>query len=334
MISDELFRGVEQVLRPVIINHALRLSRAIGMQMDDAMQEHRVAIAKAMMGYDYNRARGGLHRFADQVLRHNTLSLIYKYTTETRTPHTVCEIDGVHKVVKWKVASLDEQTADGAQTIPPPASDDADPEADMLLREAHERRRKLLMKLYSKLTERERIVFECKCRPDDAFLVYMRNIGASEPTHPVIAQYIGIDKNAVDYSAHHIRDKFTKLAEQEFPDLIEQHITDGTWPMIHHTAGGSADYDFVSRIISERKLDPRPVGAREIRVKDVWGMDKESYPWGVVLILKNGSDYRTLIIEGRVNLSSGGVFGLADGTHKSMIDVVPWYPKLNKGLKG
>jgi DNA-directed RNA polymerase specialized sigma24 family protein len=329
-----MYVDVERVLKPVLMAHAHKLSRAIGMQVDDAIQEHRVALARAMSGYDYNRARGGLHKFADRVLRNNTLSLVYRYTTETRTPHTVCEVDGKHRVVKWRLSSLDDQTSDGAPLIPQPASNDQDPEARMLTEEAHVRRRKLLMRLLSKLSDRERLVFECKCRPDDAFMTYMRNIGADEPTHPIIAKYIGLDKNAVDYAAHHIRDKFTKLAEQEFPDLIEHHIADGTWPMIHHTAGASPDSEFAASVIKKRGLDPRPVAGRDVRVRGAWGLDCETYHWGVVLFLKNGVDCRTLVIEGRVNLASGGVFGKMDGTHKSIADLVPWYAKLVRGLKG
>jgi DNA-directed RNA polymerase specialized sigma24 family protein len=336
MIDNGLFLDVERVLRRVLVSHSLRLSRAIGIPVDDAIQEHRMALASAMAGYDFNRSRGGLHKFADRVLRNNTLSLVYKFTTETRMPHMVCEVDGVQKVVKWRVSSLDEVTPDGSPSLPPPEATGEDPEQALIAREAHERRRVMLMRLLSKLSARERDVFECKCRPADEFLAFMRNINAEEATLPVIARFLGMDKNAVDYSLYQIRTKFTKLAEQEFPDLIEQHVADKTWPMIHHMESDSPSADFASKVIHERGLDPAPSEKRTIKTNGSWGFECQPYPWGAVMVLKNGAEYHTLVIEGRLNLVSGGVFGKADGTHKTIIGILPWYPKMVKavGVKG
>lgn len=330
---NDLYGDVEQAVKPVVLSHAMRLARAgIGMTMDEALQECRVALWRALHGYDFDKSNGGIHRFVDKVLRNNALSIIYANTTMPRMPHTVYSEGGKTKVVKHRLLSLDGLPSDDDRPSFEPPGCEADPEQQVLDDEAASKRRKLVMRLYNKLGPRERKVYDLKCRPTEAFMVYLRNIGLDEPTHTAIAKYIGVSKNSVDYSAHIIRDTFTKLAEKEFTELIQDHIDNGSWPMIHVSREPGPDHDFIRQIIAERNLDPRPTGSRDIEKKGDIGREITPYPWGVVIVLRRGEQFRTLVVEGRFNKITGSVFGSVEGTHKRIPDVVPWYDQLSKEL--
>lgn len=329
---QELYPEVAAAVRPVILCHARKISTALHIPMDDAVQEVSMALFRGMQGYDFNRSHGGIHAYADTILRNCAASIITSSISTTRCPHVVYREDGKLKVAKRaRLASLDELTAEGDRPRIEPCCYDT-PEDAYTRGEMYHRRAKLKMRLVNKLTERERDIFKCLTQPAEGFLMFLRNIGLEEPTHAAVARYLGLGKNAVDYSAFCIRSKFTKLAEAEFPDLIEEHIERGTWPMIHVSREPRPDHEFCTRTIRERGLDPRPVEpARDIEVSGEWAREIHNYPWGVVLIVKRGDKYRTMVIEGRFNKLSGGVSG-ADGTWKNVSDEVPWYAKLVREL--
>lgn len=330
----DLYPEVEQAVRPILLSHAKRISDRLGIPMDDALQEVRWALYNGMQGYDYNRSHGRIHRFVDRVLRNSAASIIYKATTAARMPHTVYTEGGQVKVAKHRrFLSLDQIGPDDERPSFQPVDGGPTPEDAYVEAETAHRRAKLKMMLINKLSERELVIFNCLSQPTEAFLIYMQNVGADEPTHTVIAGFLGVSKNTVDYATLTTRAKFTKLVEREFPDLIKGHIEKGTWPMIHVSRASKPDTEFVAETIKRRGLDPRPLNpARDIELAGGWARDVHSYPWGVVLILKREDTYRTLVIEGRFNKISGGVAG-ADGTWKYVSDEVPWYPQLVRELK-
>lgn len=329
----EMYPEVERAVRPIILSHAKKIARALNIPMDDAIQECAMALYKSLEGYDFNRSHGGIHRYAHTVLRNSAASIIVGATTTARAPHVVYREDGQLKVAKRRILpSLDELRPDKNWAIIQPANPGDNPEDATIRRQIDQRRAKLKMRLVNKLTDRERAIFNCLSQPTESFLIFMRNISAQGPTHPVIARFLGISKNSVDWAGYHIRAKFTKLAEEEFPDLIEGHLERGTWPMIHISRAPKPDHEFVASVIADRGLDPRPNNpARDIDMAGDWAREVQNYPWGSVLILRKEDAYRTLVIEGRFNRLSGGVSG-ADGTWKNVSDEVPWYPKLVREL--
>lgn len=323
----ELYPQLNRLLRPIIIAHARKLSGALNIPIEDATQEVETALYKGMCAYDYNRSHGNLHRFANTVLRNCAASFIHGELTSTRVPHVVYKDEGKLKVVKYKrMATLEDLREDE------PSDSNATPEEALMGREMEDRRARLRMRLLNKLNERELAVFKCLSTPTEAFLMFLRNIGEEEPSNASIAKFLGLGKNAVDYATLTIRTKLTKLAEEEFPELIRGHIAKGRWPMIHVSREPLPDNDFISKTIRERSLDPRPnEPARDIEVAGEYGREIHNYPWGCALIVRKGEEYRTLVIEGRFNPLSGGVNGV-DGTWKNVNDVVPWYSGLVRKL--
>lgn len=330
----DLYPEVAKAVKPVILCHARRISFALRIPMDDAIQEVSLALFRGMGNYDWNRSRGGIHAYADTILRNCAASIIVGANSTTRCPHVVYRDDGKIKTAKRsRLVSLDELMSDNDRPVVEPPAAESDPEDICAKREIDLRRARLKMRLLNKLTDRERAIFKCLAQPSEAFLMFLRNVGLEEPTHSAVARFLGLGKNAVDYSAYSIRCKFTKLAEAEFPDLIEGHLDRGIWPMIHTSREPHPDHEFAAMIIRKRGLDPRPTDpARDIEVVGDFGREIHNYPWGVVLILRHKQKFRTLVIEGRFNKLSGGVSG-ADGTWKNVIDEVPWYSKLVRELR-
>lgn len=329
---NRLYVEAERAVMPVIRAQANRFHRSIGIGVDDAVQEGRVAFMEAMREYDYNKARGGLHAYCSIVVRNAFFALLYKATTQTRMPHTVYDDDeGNTQVVRHPMASLDAIAIEQSDAEMP------SPAACLLELEADSRAKALRMRLVNGLSERERRVFECKSQPTEAFLIYLRNLGIEDvetATNEHIGRFLGLSKNSVDWSLHKIRRRFVKIAETaEFIDLVQEQIEQGAWPMIH-VSRDKDDHEFVRQIIRKRSLDPRPVPSkREIEANDEGGgRVVEQYHWGCVLFLQRGKDHRTLVIEGRFNKNNGEVFG-EHGTWKSVADVVPWYGQLTKELK-
>lgn len=329
MIPRDIYEDLEGPLLPMVHKLSAQFAGSLGIGRDDAFQEARLALWEAFQGYDYNRSRGGIRRFARVAVRNAFCALLYKATTQTRNPHTVYEDEtGTHHVAKHRLASLDDiSPASTPQVFP-------DPEEGAQARETSSRVRVLRMRLYRSLSDRERQVFRCKAQPSERFLLYLRNIGAetAESTNVQIAEFLGLSKNAVDWSLHKIRKRFVDLAEEpEFSALVEGLVEDGSWPMIHISETPD-DAEFVRGIIASRDLDPRPIpGRRDIQAADGAGRIIETYHWGSVIHLRYGEEARTVVVEGKFNKATGEIHG-DYGNWKSLAESVPWYRRLNKEL--
>jgi len=329
VIPRDIYADLERPLMPMVRTLSAQFAPALGIGIDDAFQEARLALWEAFQGYDYNRSRGGVRSFARVAVRNAFCALLYKATTQTRNPHTVYEDEmGRQHVAKHRLASLDDiSPASTPQVFP-------DPEEGAKYHEIGDRVRVLRMRLYRSLSDRERQVFRCRAQPSERFLLYLRNIGAEtpEPTNVQIAEFLGLSKNAVDWSLHKIRKRFVDIAEEpEFSELVEGLVEDGSWPMIHISENPD-DADFVRDVIASRKLDPRPIpGRRDIQATEGCGRIVETYSWGAVIHLRYGEEARTVLVEGRFNKATGEVHG-EFGNWKSLAESIPWYRRLNKEL--
>jgi RNA polymerase sigma factor (sigma-70 family) len=324
-ISTQLYVELDSQLRPLVRRLSLRFALAYGVEADDAEQEARMALFEAFRHYDYNRGRGGVKKFARTTIRNAFRGLAYAAVTRSRCPHTVyVDEDGQERVVRHsRLASL-EDVMDSSQVIA-----DGCGESELDVRRATDRLRVLRVRLYRALRPRERAIFKLKAQPPEDFLVFLRNIGVDSDANNVhIARYLGISKNAVDYSLLKIRGEFRRLAESEFSDLIAGLIRDGEWPMVH-VSFASNDVEFVRAVLLKRSLDPRPLsGPRDVRVKGEVGRIIERYHWGAILHLKLRCNVATVVVEGhRFNESTGDVFG-SYGMWRPLTDEVPWYKTL------
>ena len=335
----QLYPELERELSPMMLKLARQFAPSLGISVDDALQEARIAVVRSFEGYDYERAHGGIHGFGRTCIKRAFLALLYQATTRTRNPHTIyTDEDGETQVAKHRFASLDqlmdgEYGALGSSDRPhfQPCSDSLPPDEDCDGERVARAVRQLSVRLMRSLGERERSVLRCKALPPESFAIFLRNIGvdANEVTNIHIGRFLGLSKNSVDWSLHKIRGQFVKMSEEspEFSGLIKELVREGRWPMVY-TSEQRNDTEFVRRIIQERSLDPRPLPERrDIVINHRAGRIIEKYHWGSVLHLRLGSKSATVVVEGRFNALTGEVIG-EFGNWKSIGDSVPWYKQL------
>lgn len=330
----DMFPELEASLRPIMTQMAQQFAPLLGMDMDDALQEARLAIHIAFQSYDYNRSHGGIRAFARQAIKNTFCGLAYAAATRARCPHTVyVDGSGNAQVAKHRrLASLEDLLELGDWVLPLDAVD-CDAEAELDSHRIADRLGVLRLRLYKQLEPQERAVFRIKAQPPEAFLVFLRNIGVdvSDITNKHIARWLGVTKNSVDYSLLKIRGAFRALAEREFSDLVADLIRDGDWPMVH-VSNKPNDAQFVRQVTQSRNLDPRPLPERrDIRIGQDSGRIIERYHWGAVLHLKLRDHRATVVVEGRFNENTGDVFG-QHGIWKPITEDVPWYKTLVKEI--
>jgi len=333
VIDQGIYADLERSLLPMVRSLSYRFANQFGVDGDDIFQEMRIALWEGFKDYDYNRSYGNVRRFAQVVIKKALCSQAYKATTRVRNPHTVFEDEsGEAKTVRHPLASLEDiHVATDEEGNP-------NPEESVCLKELGEKAGRLRMRLFRSLRGRERQVFKCKFQPSEQFLLYLRNVaedGDDEPTNVRVAEFLGITKNAIDWSLHKIRRRFVELAEEpEFSALIADIVKDGEWPMIY-VSEKADDHEFVRRVMARRKLDPRPSPnvPRDVQYRGEGqaGRIVEAYHWGSVIHLRFNGEARTVVVEGRFNKLTGEIHG-EFSNWKSLAEVVPWYRRLNTEL--
>jgi len=321
---------MEAKMLPLIEIKARRIRNwaGVGMDLEDALQEGRLALLSAIASYDYSK--GDLDPYVGVVLDNTYKTILYKMLSQTRMPQAY-----TYNGEEWVKSpspplSLSDMDLD--------SSEDLSPEVAASYVQLEEQARIFKLKLLNTLKGRDKAVFECRTNPPVRFLKKVEEWGGdkSNPTNLHIARYLNVGKNAVDWSLYKIRELFTRQArETEFSDLFGDVVDTNRWPMICMSKKAKHDLDFVQHIIKSHDLDPKPFSDYHLRPdhhqeSGIYSRIIERYSWGVVLILRRGAVSRTLVIEGKFNVPMGDVFGDC-GTHEKI--PVKWYSELVRELK-
>lgn len=327
-LDPDLYRDIEREVMPIIKGAAGAFAHRLGIDVDDAIQEGRMALLHALAKYDYNLSKGGMFNYARTAVRQSMFGLLYTATTKSRRPHIVIDDGGVLKTVRsWPMLMGDFELEVNEST--------KDPEREAMDAEMTEALSRLKMRLVRRLNPFQSKVFACLSNQDQSFLVYLRNIQCAEERNAQIADYLGTGKNHVDWAVHQIKHHFTELAERQFSDVVKDAIQEGKWPMFHVSHRGN-DVSFIQKVLSDQGLDPRPVGAPEVVRNEVKGVlvmrSIETYHWGAVIHLRFGLKTATVIAEGRFNAISGEVL-TSTGLWKNIKTELPWYAAAQRHLK-
>lgn len=322
---------VERKLLPLIKYKANKLRGLADYDFDDALQEGRIALLKAMASYDYSR--GKLERFVSVVLDNHYNQILYEYMSVSRMPRAVYWEDG-----EWIPSPTPPVSLDAIMGFEVPDITSMSPEQELECNQMEEKARIFRLKMFNSLKGRDLDVFVCKVNPPMDFLIMIRNMGDDyeKPNNLHIAKYLGVDKNAVDWSLYKIREKFTELCRQkEFSDLLGDTVKGRGWPMIHASWAKKHDVEFIQRVIADRQLDPKPVeGCHQFDdYLQKAGDDVrliERYKWGCIMFLKYKGKCCTLVIEGKLNALEGLVYGDKGGREHLPVS---WYKYLAKSLR-
>jgi len=326
---------VEKQLLPLIRIKATKLKRLSGYDFDDALQEGRIALLKAMANYDYNR--GSLERYVSVVLDNTYNAILFERMSASRMPRVVYWEDDGWKQSPSAPVSLDAMMG-LKKLINEPADPSFTPEQELENNQLEEVARVFRLKMFNSLKGRDLDVFVCKVNPPMDLLIMIRNMGDDyeRPTNLHIAKYLGTDKNAVDWSLCNIREKFTDLCRQkEFSDLMGDTVRGKGWPMIHTSWANKHDIEFIQKVVAERNLDPKPLEGchQHDDYLQKSGDDVrliERYSWGCIMFLKYRGKCCTLVVEGKLNAMEGLVYG-EKGSREHL--PVNWYKNLVKELR-
>lgn len=336
---------LERTMLPLIKAKARRVRKFTGgLDMDDAIQEGRLALLAALSKYDADK--GPLDRYVGVCLNNAYRGMVYEMLTKTRMPRAIVRGDGG----EWEERPVPPLSLSGLMDPDEPGNyaltramidhDMPTPEGFTQHEELEAQARIFKLKLLNSLKGRDKDVFECRTNPPVDFLKMVQNVGGDihSPTIPHIAQYLDVSKNTVDWSLYKIKASFTRMARgEEFIDLFGDVVESREWPMIRLSKAAKHDTDFVAQVIQDRQLNPKPVegyGSRSDfhQRAGMFSRMIERYPWGVVLVLQRKGVWRTLVIEcSKFNANTGDVFG-ESGAHELV--PVKWYPQMVKALNG
>jgi hypothetical protein len=347
-----MWPALEKQMLPFIKAKARRIrSFAGGLDMDDAIQEGRLALLSVIIKGKYDYTKGELSSYVGKVLDNTYRSMLYQMLNQTRMPRAVVRgDDGEWLELPSPPMSLNGLEGDpggwagddvGNHSLLSKALTDMEmptPEGATQYKELEAQARIFKLKLLNSLKGRDKKVFECRTNPPVDFLKMVENIGGDiyNPTIPQIAEYLGINKNAVDYSVSKIKTIFTRMARQdEFIDLFGERLETKEWPMVRMSRAAEHDREFVRRIIQQRELDPKPVEGYESKpdfyqTAGMYSRLIERYPWGVVLVVRRKGTWRTMVIECTAFNPSTGALAGERGTKESV--PVRWYPQLVNAL--
>lgn len=343
-----VYPDYEKMVMPVIMYKAASVRLwAPYVDLDDAIQEGRLTLLRCIEAYDISKSNGGgLKRYVGKALDNCYRDMFWRAVAQCRMPHTYVQGgDGEWQRVRAPLMSLDAMLDMDGGAKYEPCESSPDPEAVLTNSYLDEEAKRFKMKMLNMLTGVDKKLFEAKYNPSTELIKMCDNLGhtvggdSPEVPNVVVAEYLKITKNQVDHRMYKIRKAFTKLVRDvDFSDLFGEIVGTKGWPMIHINDAECHNRDFVRRIMAERSLEAQPCPGwdatpEHYQKAGTYARWVERYPWGAVIVLKNGDQWRTIVAEGeRININNGFVFG-TNGVTEELGDYVPWYQSLVSHLK-
>lgn len=227
--DEAIYRQVESMVKPILVSNARLFARQLGMTLDDALQEARLALVVALSHYDYNESRGGIYNFVKVAVRRHFLKCWATHRAQARRPHVHVTTDEGKRVAKPlsfaeylpNGESRREFGGDFMDVYEAPMNP---PDADLEAVEAKRTANDFLRALEAALTERDREVLHCKFDPPRGLRMLMLDELTDEPTIPLIGRYLNLSKNEVDWAIRRIRATALQVISSEFSGLKDLSI--------------------------------------------------------------------------------------------------------------
>jgi RNA polymerase sigma factor (sigma-70 family) len=241
--DNAIYQEVEKMVTPILEGNARRFRRQLGMTDEEAMQEARFGLMLALRKYDYNDSRGGFYNFVSIAVRRHFLRTLAGARTQSRQPHLrVVDEAGKRVILRLPFAepkplpsgqirsrtsgqiNFDSLPADFMDTIEAPMSA---PDASLMEADRERAATAFQAALENALSERDRRVLRCKSDPPRGLRMLMLDELATEPTIPMIGEFLGLSKNEVDWALRRIREAALELIARDFSDLTDSAIVRG-----------------------------------------------------------------------------------------------------------
>lgn len=229
--QDAIYKEVEAMVFPILRANARGFMRQLGLSYDEALQEARYGLLLGLQRYDYNNSKGGIYNYVKTVVRRHFLKVWAEHRTQSRQPHLqIVDDDGKRVCLPMPfIRERPPQQRSGPARGLPQSQDFLDtlesvlagPDADVMASEADLRARTFRDALAGMLSDRDRQVLECKYEPPRGLRMLMLDELATEPTIPMIGEYLGLSKNEIDWALRRIRDAALSLIARDFSDMNE-----------------------------------------------------------------------------------------------------------------
>jgi RNA polymerase sigma factor (sigma-70 family) len=303
-----------------------RVSRYRGVDLDEAIQEARIALLNAMTRFDYNR--GDLLPYMKEVVTNTYRAEVSKVLAASRCPRIPERNEDGTWGTRPQLPASYEALLEARVPVEGEAPDATD--AALLDAEADAAMRRFKQAFMAKLNERERAVLRCRMAPPEA-LIALAGGDEGDIDNVHIAAYLGMNKAQIDWALYKIRNIFTELAESDkWADMWAGSTRGKGWPHIHASKGTKRHNRFIERTLESRGLDAAAITVPAATERCALGTRTvEQYEWGAIMIVQRPGEVWTLVCEGALNPRSGEVTG-ASGARKLV--PIDGYAALAKAL--
>jgi RNA polymerase sigma factor (sigma-70 family) len=329
-LVNEMWPDLERTMLPLIQYKAAKVPFWIlGMDMADCIQEGRMALMVALAKYDHNKG-ANIKTYAAKVLDNLYAGLVNQVYTQRRMPRaTQVTKDGPKQVCipPVSIQSITEYIFDECYAAVQPLPDDC-----ASWSESDDQLTALLDHVFSGLKKRDREVYRCRVDPPYELMTVALTRGGdfNNPSNADIAQFLGVSKNAVDWSICRTKAAFSKIiSDDKFSGMFKGLIEDKEWPVIH-TSDRRCDDQFIEETMWNRGLSLLPVGKGILKCSQDGSLVLEKYLWGAAICVDYKDQARTCVVEGRFNLINGEVFG---PTGIRLALPIPWFKKAVKNMR-
>lgn len=320
-LIQEMYNDVERRMLPFMKAKAARYR---GVNLDDAIQEARLALMSAMTRFNYNR--GDLQPYMREVVTNTYRAEVTKMLAASRCPRVSERGPDGEWTTRPQLPSSYEAMLEARVPIESEAPDATD--APTLDAETHRALRAFRNTLARRLNDRERAVLQCRIAPPVALIKAAG--GEDNVDNVAIAEHLGMNKAQIDWALYKIRNVFTELAGQErFQELWGGQTRRKGWPRIHASKGTHRHNKFIARTLARRKLDDQQTGPATDEECAEGRRLVEVYSWGAIVIVEREGETWTLVCEGTFNPRAGEVTG-ASGAR--LLLPVEGYQRLAKAL--
>jgi len=190
MIDNSLYLDVENFVNPILTKAANKFCNQLGISREDALQDAKIELVNILDKYDYNNSHGGIYDFVWVSLRNYFIKRLCKKKFETYYYVVDDIIDNIGTNVVY----------------PDTCFLDLDYNEIELLKN----------EIYKRLDKRSQEILFCKIdTPYDLRQIMIDNCQSTVRVK-LICEYLGVDKNVVDYSMRKIRRVAINVIDSKF----------------------------------------------------------------------------------------------------------------------
>jgi hypothetical protein len=306
----DLFPDVEKRMAPYM---RARAARYHNLDLDDVIQEARMALVSAMTKYDFNKSHGDLAPYMREVVANTYRGNLARALSKRSCPRVPARgVDGTWELAPEMPTSLEALLEARPWSAPASGDDDECPEAMLDVAQREQMVEKFKRALFRELNERERAVLRCRLQPPAEVIAMAEAepIGDGEVRNTHIAAHLGLDKAKIDWALYRIRNVFTELAaDDRFQELFGAITAGRGWPRIHLTKGTSERPAFVERVLRHRKLNPGDIISIQEQRCSIGSRRVETHPWGAIVVVELKGVTWTAVMEGQFNARAGELTG-------------------------